>query len=141
MQFLTDSAPTSVLAWAPEDEGARKAHENAIISVRFQDGSVGTVLYVATGATAVEKEYLEVHADGKSVKMLDFRKLICAQGRQEKSRSFPADKGHGEEMRTLWRCVLDGRPAPISLASLIATSRTSLAVLESLKTGSPVTIG
>jgi hypothetical protein len=43
-------------------------------------------------------------------------------------------------MHTLLHCVLGGQPSPIGLASLIATSRTSLAVLDSLKTGSPVTI-
>jgi hypothetical protein len=83
---------------------------------------------------------LEVHGDGKSVKMLDFRKLICATGRQVKSKSFPADKGHSEEMRRLWHCMADGQPAPISLGSLVATSRASLAVLQSLRTGSPVAL-
>jgi polar amino acid transport system substrate-binding protein len=140
MQFLADSLPESVMACAPKDDGAHEAHENAIVTVRFQDGSVGTILYVATGAAAIEKEYLEVHGGGKSAKMLDFRKLICAAGRSEQSKSFPADKGHGEQMRQLWRCVAEGRPSPISLGSLIATARASLAVLESLRTGFPVKV-
>ena len=141
MQFLADSLPDSVVAWAPEDRVNREQRESAIITVRFKDGSVGTVLYVTTGAIALEKEYLEVHCDGKSVKMLDFRKVVIAAGRSEKSTSFRADKGHGEEMRRLCHCLANGQPPPISLGSLIATSRASLAVLQSLKTGSPVTIG
>jgi predicted dehydrogenase/threonine dehydrogenase-like Zn-dependent dehydrogenase len=140
LQFLTDSLPDSVVAWAPEDRANREQRESAIITVRFKDGSVGTVLYVTTGAIVMEKEYLEAHCDGKSVKMLDFRKVVIAAGRSEKSTSFRADKGHGEEMRRLWHGIANGQPPPISLSSLIATSRASLAVLQSLKTGSPVTI-
>jgi predicted dehydrogenase/threonine dehydrogenase-like Zn-dependent dehydrogenase len=135
MQFLCGALPTSVYAVAPTDNARRYNHDNLLVSVSFGDGSVGTIHYLANGANAVEKEYLEVFGCSKTARMWNFKKLECAVGRKKSTKSFSGDKGHAEEIKTLLAAFESGQGSPIGIDSLAATSRATFAALESLKTG------
>jgi polar amino acid transport system substrate-binding protein len=134
MQFLCGALPTSVYAVAPTDSARRYNHDNVLVSITFADGSVGTIHYLANGANAVEKEYLEVFGDAKTARMWNFKKLECAVGRKKSTTSFSGGKGHAEEMKALLDGFESGAGSPISIDSLAATSRATFAVLESLRT-------
>ncbi len=140
MQFLTGALPTSVHAVAPSDPAHRYRGDNLTVSVTFADGSVGTIHYLASGANAVEKEYLEVFGDQKTARMWNFKKLECAIGRKKSTNSFSGDKGHASEMKAVIEGLESGKGSPISLDSLVATSRVTFAALESLSTGNRVRI-
>jgi len=102
--------------------------------ITFADGSAGTIHYLANGASAVEKEYLEVFADSKTVRLWDFKKLECAVGRKRSTASFSGDKGHAAEVKAVLDGFASGTGSPVSLDSLGATSRVTFAALESLRT-------
>jgi predicted dehydrogenase/threonine dehydrogenase-like Zn-dependent dehydrogenase len=133
MQFLCGALPTSVYAVAPTDSTRRYNHDNVLISVTFADGSVGTIHYLANGANAVEKEYLEVFGDSKTARMWNFKKLECAVGRKKSNTSFSGDKGHAAEMKALLDGFESGSGSPISIDSLAATSRATFAAMESVR--------
>jgi predicted dehydrogenase/threonine dehydrogenase-like Zn-dependent dehydrogenase len=135
LQFLCGALPTSVYAVAPVDGGDRYNSDNLLISVTFADGSAGTIHYLANGASAVEKEYLEVSGDSKTARMWDFKKLECAADREKSTRSFSGDKGHAAEMKALLGAFEAGTGAPITIGSLEATSRATFAAMESSRTG------
>jgi len=135
MQFLCGALPTSVYAKAPTDDARRYNHDNILISMTFADGSVGTIHYLANGANAVEKEYLEVFGDSKTARMWNFKKLECAVGRKTSTKSFSGDKGHAEEMKAVLNGLESGTGSPVSMESLVATSRATFAVMESVRTG------
>jgi polar amino acid transport system substrate-binding protein len=134
MQFLCGALPTSVYAIAPTDKVRRYNNDNVLISITFADGSAGTIHYLANGANAVEKEYLEVFGDSKTARMWNFKKLECAIERKKSTASFSGDKGHAAEMKALLDGFESGTGSPISIDSLAATSRATFAVLESLRT-------
>jgi predicted dehydrogenase/threonine dehydrogenase-like Zn-dependent dehydrogenase len=140
MQFLCGALPTSVHAVAPTDSARRYNRDNVLVSITFADGSAGTIHYLANGAPAVEKEYLEAFGDQKTARMWNFKKLECAAGRKKSSTSFNGDKGHAAEMKALLDNFASGSGAPVSLESLAATSRVTFAVMESLRTGALVQI-
>ena len=140
MQFLCGTHPTCVYAVAPTDDARRYSHDNVLVSITFADGSVGTLHYLANGANAVEKEYLEVFGHSKTVRMWNFKKLECAFGRKKSTTSFSGGKGHAEEMKALLDAFESGAASPISIDSLVATSRTTFAALESLRTGCVVRV-
>ena len=140
MQFLCGALPTSVYAVAPTDNARRYNNDNVLISIAFADGSAGTIHYLANGANAVEKEYLEVFGDSKTARMWDFKKLECAVERKKSTMSFSGDKGHAAEMKALLDGFESGTGSPISIDSLAATSRATFAVLESLRTNSVVRV-
>ena len=140
MQFLCGAVPTSVYAVAPTDQARRYNHDNVLVSITFADGSAGTIHYLANGANAIEKEYLEVFGNSKTVRMWNFKKLECASGRKKSTTSFSGDKGHAAEMKALLDSFESGTASPISIYSLVATSRATFAVMESLRTNSVVRI-
>jgi predicted dehydrogenase/threonine dehydrogenase-like Zn-dependent dehydrogenase len=134
MQFLCGALTTSVYAVAPIDASRRYNNDNVLVSITFADGSVGTIHYLANGANAVEKEYLEVFGDSKTARLWNFKKLECAVGRKKSTTSFSGDKGHAEEMKALLNGFESGAGSPISIDSLAATSRATFAVMESIRT-------
>lgn len=138
MQFLCGALPTSVYAVAPNDYARRYSGDNLLVSITFADGSAGTVHYLASGASAVEKEYVEVSAESKTARMWNFKKLECASERKKSNRSFSGDKGHATEIRSVLQAFESGSGPPIALESLAATSRATFAAMESLRTGHAV---
>lgn len=140
MQFLCGALPISVYAVAPTDRASRYNNDNVLIAITFADGSAGTIHYLANGANAVEKEYLEVFGDSKAARMWNFKKLECAVDRKKSTASFSGDKGHAAEMEALLDGFESGTGSPISIDSLAATSRTTFAVMESLRTGCVVRV-
>jgi predicted dehydrogenase len=140
MQFLCGALPTSVYAVAPSDGARRYNNENVLVSITFAEGSVGTIHYLANGANAIEKEYLEVFGDQKTARMWNFKKLECFIARKKSTTSFSGDKGHAAEMKAVLDGFESGSGSPISVESLAATSRVTFAVMESVRTGRPVPI-
>ena len=136
MQFLCGALPTSVYAVAPIDNARCYNNDNVLISIAFADGSAGTIHYLANGASAVEKEYLEVFGNSKTARMWNFKKLECAVDRKKSTTSFSGDKGHAAEMKAFIDGFESGTGSPISIDSLAATSSATFAVLESLRTNS-----
>ena len=49
--------------------------DNSSITLGFDDGSVGTILYLANGPSSFPKERVEVFADGKALQLDNFSKL------------------------------------------------------------------
>jgi predicted dehydrogenase/threonine dehydrogenase-like Zn-dependent dehydrogenase len=135
MQFLCGARPVSVYAVAPDDHARRYNGDNLVVSITFADGSVGTIHYLANGAIAIEKEYVEVFAESKTARMWDFKKLECAVGRKKSTRSLSGDKGHAAEIKAVLDGFESGAGSPVSIESLAATSRVTFAALASLGMG------
>ncbi len=133
MQCLCGALPTSVYAVAPTDRARRYNNDNVLVSITFADGSVGTIHYLANGANALEKEYVEVFGESKTARMWNFKKLESAVGRKKSSTSFSGDKGHAGEMKALLDGFESGTGSPVSIESLAATSRATFAALESVR--------
>lgn len=136
MQFMTDARPISVYATAigSTNEAVRNA-DSVSITVRFSNGSIGTLMYLANGDGSVPKEYFEVFGGGRTGIMDNFREAKLARGRKIKTESFNGDKGHAEEVRRTLAAMKEGGPMPIPFQSLYDTTLVTFAALESLETG------
>lgn len=136
--FLVGAPPVSIFAQGVEPAGEARADDNVTLSLRFRDGSVATVAYVATGDARAGKERLEVMGDGALAVLEDFRRLeLRRAGRRRVVRKLVPDKGHRAEVAAFVSAVRTG-VAPISLDSLAATSRATFAALQSLRAGEVV---
>lgn len=140
MQFLTDAFPVQVFAVAAADPGNRYNQDNVNLTITFSDGSIGTISYVANGATSLEKEYLEVFGEGKSAVMNNFKRVDFYRGRKSWKKKFSGEKGHAAEMDAVAKALKGGKPAPIAADSLLATSYATLAAVESLMQKRSVTM-
>jgi len=95
-----------------------RGDDNVAITIRFADGSIGTVTYTAAGDSTLGKEYLEVYGEGGVAILDDFRTLLLAKNRkQEKVKAANQDKGFEEEMRRFVAAAKSGGEMPIPSTS------------------------
>ncbi|CAI8789487.1 bi-domain-containing oxidoreductase [Methylocaldum szegediense] len=139
MIYLTESSPESVYAAAMADP--ERTEDTLAITLSFVDGSVGTILYCANGAKSLAKEYLEVYRAGITGILRDFRELeIHGCGRPKRERLFNQDKGQKEMVRQFVSATQGRGGRVIPFADILASTDTTFAVKESLRTRSAVQI-
>lgn len=142
MHFITGSLVTRVYAEAISSSNRDVVDDDSVfITLRFADGSNGSIAYLAEGDRAMPKERIEIFGGGESFVINDFRGTNAFQnGRETKTKHREQDKGQKEEVRAVCAVVREGKPAPITLADLATTTRATFRILDSLRTGLPVEV-
>jgi predicted dehydrogenase len=140
--FLAGSEPILVYAGCVrKDDRSIPDEDNVSINLSFANGSTATINYFAYGDRQVPKEYVELFCGNVAMQMNDFRELvICKGGKRNRVKNSNQDKGFVGELEAFKKALAAGNP-PISFASLCNTSRVTFAVLQSLRTGLPVSVG
>jgi predicted dehydrogenase len=108
--------------------------DNLQVTLRYGDGSLGTVTYFTNGHPRFPKETFEAASGGSVARLDNFRKATVWSGRNARtSRSIGApDKGQRSELEAFFEAVRRGGPMPIALSSLAATTRATFAAEASL---------
>lgn len=114
VDFLRFAARSRVVSVFAQGFGG----ENVQVALRFADGSVGSIDYFNVADAELKKEHIEVFAGGKHLIEDDMR-----------------EKGQAEEVRRFLYAVKSGGPMPIPLEEIVDSTRATLAVLESIRTG------
>ncbi|HEV2829021.1 MAG TPA: bi-domain-containing oxidoreductase [Pyrinomonadaceae bacterium] len=137
MQFLTGALTDSVYAECIAGGATDVVSEDSVfISLQFGDGSRGMIAYLSGGDSSLPKERIEIFGDGKTFVIEDFRSAtLYADGHEKKETLRQQDKGQAEETRIVCAVVAEGRPAPITLQDLEATTRATFRIRDSLRTG------
>lgn len=114
--YLTGSKVTSVLAQAitPITDYYGRT-DNFVALLKFEDGSVATLTYVALGARGYPKETMDIFLDGKVIVMDDYKRLTLHGGKSKGMESKISDKGQKEELEVFARCIQKGGDWPIPL--------------------------
>lgn len=79
--------------------------DNAIISLRFASGAVGTVLYTSMGSKKYPKEQLRVFSNGSVFVMDNYVGLLKYGNSRKKETKLKQDKGIGDEYRYIFDVV------------------------------------
>jgi predicted dehydrogenase/threonine dehydrogenase-like Zn-dependent dehydrogenase len=114
--------------------------DNVVISLRFANGSQGTISYLANGDRAYSKERLEVFGGGAVAVLEDFRRLeLVRHCRKRTFRSrFRQDKGHRGELQAFAAAVCGRGEPPIPFDEIVSTALATLRAAESRSSGQPV---
>lgn len=141
MQYLTGSSISTLFAESLSTDNSEITEEdNAVITLKFDDGSVGTLTYLANGNSRVQKERLEVYSGGKTAIMDDFKKVYFYSGRKIIKKKFDGRKGHKEELENFIGAVSGKVGLEIGFDSICETTVATLKILESLRTRLPVNL-
>jgi predicted dehydrogenase/threonine dehydrogenase-like Zn-dependent dehydrogenase len=137
MQYFTDADPVKVYAESISTGNTKiTSDDNIAIVIKFSNGSVGNLTYLANGDKAMPKERIEVFGAGNIGVINDFRDgLFYRNGKATKLKS--SGKGHKEEINTFLNALKEGKESPISFNSIYLTTLTTFKILDSLKTGLP----
>jgi predicted dehydrogenase len=131
--FLAGSRILSVSAEAVADGSGLR--DTMVIDMAFANGSVASVSYVTQGNKNLAKEYLEIHGNGISVVVQDFREIAVYGKTVRRERFREQDKGHREELSRFIKSVKDGSLCPIPFAESYLSMKATLMCLESLRSG------
>jgi predicted dehydrogenase/threonine dehydrogenase-like Zn-dependent dehydrogenase len=142
VSFLTDALPARVSAAAvPKTERAGYVDDSTVVSLNMTDGSIASIIYTASGDPSVPKEQVEVFCERRVASLDDFKSGVFIAGRKRTKLGGGAqDKGHAAEIAAFFDAARGRAPAPISLASLAATTLATFAMVESAKSGAGVAI-
>jgi hypothetical protein len=112
------------------------------VTVRFGDGSLGTITYATGGHARFPKETLDLSGGGRSARLDNFTRVSVwtPSGRSVKRGLTGQDKGQRATLESFLEGVRTGGPMPIDRESLVAITRATIAVGESLASGSAVTL-
>lgn len=105
--------------------------------LRYADGSLATITYATDGDARFPKETLDVSGGGGNARLDNFtRATVWTRSGKDVKRSFAGqDKGQRTQVAAFVEAVRTGGPMPIPLDSLVATTRSTIAVGESLVSG------
>ena len=134
LTFVNGSLPVSVFAVAMAD--ANHHEDTLTVSLRYQNGSVGSIQYFANGSKSLRKEYIEVYAHGVTAVLNYYSELkIFGKGRPYKKKLVSQDKGQKNEVGLFIEAVKNGDVCPIPLEEIWSASEVSFGILESIRTG------
>ncbi len=142
LQYWIGAPPVSVFAEAVAvDRHDVVNHDSVFITLRFADGSNGSIAYLAEGDKALSKERVEIFGDGRTFVLDDFLQGVAYRnGREEKTVLRAQDKGQAEQVKQVCAMVLEGGASLISLTDLAAATRATFRILDSLRSGQPVAV-
>jgi predicted dehydrogenase/threonine dehydrogenase-like Zn-dependent dehydrogenase len=104
--------------------------------IRFGN-AVGTLVYSGGGDPKLPKERLEVFGGGAAAVLDDFRVLTIHRAGKRRQWKSSHDKGHRAEVRRFLAAAA-GEVEPPTARSYLDSTRLTLALASSLRTGSPV---
>ena len=107
-------------------ESQYRARDNVSLALQYTDGSIATINYFSLGSKARAKETMEVHFDGKTILMDDYKDLRGLDVQIPFTRSPASEKGQREELGAFYDAIMTGGSWPIPFESLIETTRVSL---------------
>jgi predicted dehydrogenase/threonine dehydrogenase-like Zn-dependent dehydrogenase len=141
LAYLAASPVTEVEGRALKNSG-RYSGDNVMISIRFANGSEGTISYLANGDRAFSKERLEVFGGGTAAVLEDFRQLDLSRNGTKKTvhSRWRQDKGHHSEWAAFENALRQGGDAPIPFDELVTSTLATLRVQESVGTGQRLTV-
>jgi predicted dehydrogenase len=114
--------------------GVEVREDKASITLSFEDGSFGTIHYLANGGSVFPKERIEVFCDNAVLQMDNYR-LLTGYGWSgfKKMRLFKQDKGQKACAKAFIESINNGEASPISYEEVMESSRVSIEIANLLR--------
>ncbi|MBH2000893.1 MAG: bi-domain-containing oxidoreductase [Moraxellaceae bacterium] len=135
MRFLAGSKIVSIQARRMgETDAVQILEDKASITLGFEDGSFGTIFYLANGASSFPKERVEVFIAGRVLQLDNFRKLKAfGWPGFNKMNLWRQDKGQDACAAVFVDSIRDGKEAPIPADEIFEVARVTIQVAEILR--------
>jgi len=134
LTYLNGSLPVSVYASAMKDP----QHLNDVlnVSLKYRNGSIGTISYLANGDKSLPKERIEMFGNGCTAVLEDFKSLsIYANGRKKEKKLINQDKGQKVQVQSFVNAILNGSAPPIPLIDIHSATLATFKIIDSIRTG------
>ncbi len=142
LQFLTGRNPVKVYAERVSGDNITILNsDNIAVTLKFEDGSIGSIIYAASGDKAFSREQVEIFSEGKTIVIRDYKETqFYYSGKKKTFKTLNQEIGYKEELQHFFN-VISGKSAPALTADDIFNSTlTVFKINESLAKGRPVEI-
>ena len=135
MRFLAGSKIVSFSAVKMgKNDFVAVTEDKSIISLAFEDGSIGSIHYFANGGKSFPKERIEVFCDDAVIQLDNFRKLRGFGWKGvTKMNLWSQDKGQGNCVQAFMESVRGGGDNPIPQDEIFEVARVSVDIAEILR--------
>jgi len=132
IQALTGGLPTELHVSAA-DGSLAYLHDNITVSLKLDNGSIGSIVYAAVGDKSFPREYVEVLGHGAVAVIQNFRSVSFTQsGKVSRKRGFGVDRGQVDELETFFRHLREEKLQPVPMREYVATTLATFAMEESI---------
>jgi len=116
-------------------------NDNIAISFKLTDGSVGTLIYSASGDKAFSREMLEIFFDGKTITSKDFRMSELHQnGKTETFKTRNQEMGYTEELTHFIASVASKESPLVPPKEMFSTMAAIFAIERALATAQMISV-
>jgi len=135
MRFLAGSKIKSFNAVKMgKNDFVEMTEDKALISLIFEDGSIGSIHYFANGGKIFPKERIEIFCDSAVLQLDNFRKLRGFGWKGfNKMNLWSQDKGQTNCVGAFLKSVREGGENPIPQDEIFEVARVSVDIAESLR--------
>jgi len=137
MTYLAGSPPVRVFARKTRQLGDL---DEVAALISFENGSVGTLTYVAGGDAKTPKEQIEVFGSGITGVIDNFQTGTVLRGGKRFALKGKNDKGQAGELRAFVQMLKQGGNPPVPYNQLFAVTEATIAIIESAETGREILI-
>jgi len=109
------------------------ARDNISVTLRYPDGSLANLLYVATGSKEMDRERVEVYGQKSSMVLDDFKALHVYGERSEIMRLQRQDKGHANEIAEIAKLAMGKESSIITTEEVFAATELTFRVDEAVR--------
>ena len=135
MRFLAGSKIKSFNAVKMgKNDFVQVTEDKALISLTFEDGSIGSIHYYANGGKSFPKERIEIFCDDAVLQLDNFRKLRGFGWKGfNKMNIWTQDKGQKNCVDAFMECIREGKKDPIPQDEIFEVARVSVDIAEMLR--------
>jgi predicted dehydrogenase/threonine dehydrogenase-like Zn-dependent dehydrogenase len=114
--------------------GVEVREDKSSIMLSFEDGSFGTIHYLANGGSVFPKERIEVFCDNAVLQMDNYR-VLTGYGWPDfkKMKLFKQNKGQKACAKAFIESIVNGKESPIPYEEVMESSKVSIEVADSLR--------
>ena len=132
--FLLGPGEPRIVADSAGVTGANSvARDNLSVTLRYPDGSMANLLYVAMGSKEMDRERVELFGQKSSMVLDDFKELSIYADRSETVRLPRIDKGHTNELLEVAKFVRGKESTVISTEEVFAATELTFRADEAVR--------
>jgi polar amino acid transport system substrate-binding protein len=120
--YIIDSKPISIYMAGIDTRNIIYNNDNVVLTIKYENGSLANLLYLANGDKSVEKEYCEIFCNGKTARLIDFKKVLLHSSNRIKKYNFKKKKGHKEEIEYFINLLQNNIDEKINFESIYNTT-------------------
>lgn len=142
MQCLTGG--NSIRAYAERISANNRTSlnsDNLVITLKFEEGSVGSIIYSASGDRSYSRELIEIFSEGDTIIIKDYKETeFYSSGKKKTYKTFSQDMGYEGELQYFIDTVTGKSNLKLTPEKIFNSTLTVLKIDESLEKAKPMEI-